>query len=376
MFYLNVNKLREGMRTAQGIYNSKGASYLTKGTKLNKQYINQLRRLGISYINVTSIDPRLNVLPPEDIVHEETRIEAIHKVYEAFETLKYDDSYSTNMLEKISSQLLAELISEKNNLVQATDIRLHDDYTFSHCVNVAILASMLGVLCKFTKKDIITLTLGGFLHDIGKNSISTKILNKPTSLNNEEFLIIKKHPIFGYDTLIKLKSPFAKILATIASQHHERLDGTGYPANLEGFQIHKFSRITAIADVYDALTSQRAYKRPYKPYTAYRIMKYCSEGQFDVELLDLFFDNVAIYPVGTIMKLKTGYAIVKKVKFGFTRTPVVSLFADAQGNLLRRPVDIDLTDCSSDTLERVLEEQEQYSLIMKWKFDPTSLLTD
>ncbi len=164
------------------------------------------------------------------------------------------------------------------------------------------------------------------------------------------------------------------MLATIAEQHHERLDGTGYPANIMGNQLHKFSRITAIADVYDALTSQRAYKRPYKPYTAYRIMRYCSDGQFDMDLLELFFDNVAIYPVGTIMKLKTGYAIVKQVKFGFTRTPIVTLFADVNGNLLRRSVDIDLSDCSSDTLERILEVQEQYSLIMKWKFDPTSLL--
>ena len=154
------------------------------------------------------------------------------------------------------------------------------------------------------------------------------------------------------------------------------MDGRGYPNQLMGSQIHRFSRITAIADVYDALTSQRPYKKAYKPYTAYRIMSKCSEGQFDEELLRLFFDNVALYPVGTVLKTDMGYAIVKKVKFGLTRTPIICVFADNDVQILRHPIDVDLTDCQPETIERVIEDQELYTLLFKLKVDPAIYLTE
>ena len=376
MISLSTKKLRQGMITAQGIYNAKGASYLTKGTELNQQYIDRLKKIGISKVNVTAMDPKVRLQPPEDIVQEETRINAIHRVFNAFQDIERFDNCNLDMLHGTSENIVVDLLSQRDNLVQITDIRLHDDYTFSHSVNVAILAAMLGSLCHLTKQDLLELTLGGLLHDIGKLVVPANILNKPSTLNDQEFHIVHRHPEAGRLKLIDLKTSIAPTLATIAVQHHEHMDGRGYPNQLMGSQIHRFSRITAIADVYDALTSQRPYKKAYKPYTAYRIMSKCSEGQFDEELLRLFFDNVALYPVGTVLKTDMGYAIVKKVKFGLTRTPIICVFADNDVQILRHPIDVDLTDCQPETIERVIEDQELYTLLFKLKVDPAIYLTE
>ena len=185
------------MITAQGIYNAKGASYLTKGTELNQQYIDRLKKIGISKVNVTALDPKVRLQPPEDIVQEETRINAIHRVFNAFQDIERFDNCNLDMLHGTSENIVVDLLSQRDNLVQITDIRLHDDYTFSHSVNVAILAAMLGSLCHLTKQDLLELTLGGLLHDIGKLVVPANILNKPSTLNDQEFHIVHRHPEAG-----------------------------------------------------------------------------------------------------------------------------------------------------------------------------------
>lgn len=376
MIDLSTNKLREGMITAQSVYNSKGASYLTKGMELNTQYIERLKKIGISKVHVTSIDPTLRLLPPEDIVQEQTRVSAIHQVCNAFQDIEKKDSFNLDALNSASESIVLDLIDKRNNLVQITDIRLHDDYTFSHSVNVAILAAMLGSLCGLERRDLMKLTLGGLLHDIGKLIVPKSILNKPGSLSDKEFEIIRMHPEAGREKLLEINKVVDPSIIDITVQHHEHLDGKGYPKRLVGGQIHYFSRIIAIADVYDALTSERAYKRAYKAYTASKIMMKCSTGQFDEALLKLFFNNVALYPVGTILRTKLGYAIVKKVIFGQTGTPIVCVFADENARVFDTPFDVDLSKAPADSIECAIENYELYTLIFKLKIDPAMYLTE
>ncbi len=376
MIDLATNKLRNGMITAQSIYNSKGASYLTKGMKLNTQYIERLKKIGISKVHVTSIDPTLRLLPPEDIVQEETRVSAIHQVCTAFQDIEKKDSFNMEALNSASENIVLDLLDKRNNLVQITDIRLHDDYTFSHSVNVAILAAMLGSLCGLDRPSLIKLTLGGLLHDIGKIIVPKSILNKPGVLSNKEFEMIRLHPEAGREKLLELNTHIDPVILDIAIEHHEHLDGKGYPKHLTGGQIHYFSRIIAIADVYDALTSERAYKRAYKAYTAAKIMTKCSTGQFDEKLLKLFFNNVALYPIGTILRTKFGYAIVKKVNFGQTSTPIICVFADDNAHVFEKHFDVDLSQAPEDSIECAIENYELYTLIFKLKIDPARYLTD
>lgn len=376
MIKLSINKLKDGMITAQSIYNRQGASYLTRGTHLSRQYIEKLRQIGVSEVTITSLDPNLPLPPPEDIVKEETRVTAIHQVFDTYSRLQQKPQVEISPLVSVSESIIADLIDNPENLVQMTDIRLYDDYTFTHSVNVAALSAMLGILCHLPKQDILTLTTGGLLHDIGKLDIPKKILNKTTALNQEEFQTIRQHPLCGYNRLVRIHDSRLNIaaIADIAYQHHEHLDGHGYPRHLRGKEISDFSRIVSIADVYDALTTQRPYKKAYAPHIAYKIMTKCSGKQFDPALLALFFNHVAIYPTGTVLKTAMGYGIVKSMKIGMTRYPRLLLFADNNLHLFSTPMVIEVAEQEPDFILTTVDGSELAALCMQLRFNPTSLL--
>ena len=375
MIHIPIKKLKNGMITAQSIYNPLGASYLTKGMELSPTYIERLEKAGFEGVTVTSMDPKLKLAPPDDIVQEKTRISAIQNVATAFHSVEENGTFDPAPLQGISENILQDIIAQQQNLVQLTDIRLHDTYTFAHSVNVAILSSLLGVLLKLSREEQLKLTLGGLLHDIGKVTVPYEILTKAGHLTDDEWSVMQGHPEAGRQRLKKM-FPNDTLLSTIALQHHEHIDGSGYPNHLKGEQIHRYGRIVAIADVYDALTSVRPYKRAYTPSVAHRLMATCSPGHFDLDLLKLFFDNVAIYPVGTILKTQEGYAIVKKVEFGYTLTPVVCVFANREGKLLNAPSDLDLKEAPKGMLEGVISDSELYHFIHNINVDPAIFLQE
>ena len=375
MIHIPIKNLKNGMITAQSIYNPLGASYLTKGMELSPTYIERLEKAGFDGVTVTSLDPKLKLAPPDDIVQEKTRISAIQNVATAFHSVEENGTFDPAPLQGISENILQDIIAQQKNLVQLTDIRLHDTYTFAHSVNVAILSSLLGVLLKLSREEQLKLTLGGLLHDIGKVTVPYEILTKAGHLSDNEWSVMQGHPEAGRQRLKKM-FPNDTLLSTIALQHHERFDGSGYPNHLKGEQIHRYGRIVAIADVYDALTSVRPYKRAYTPSVAHRLMATCSPGHFDLDLLKLFFDNVAIYPVGTILKTREGYAIVKQVEFGHTLTPVVCVFANREGKLLNAPSDLDLKEAPKGMLDGVISDSELYHFIHNINVDPAIFLQE
>lgn len=378
MIRLPIKKLKQGMIVAQSIYNHHGASYLVKGQPITKEYIRQLRKIGIPTVAVTSSNPNFQLMPPQDIVQEKTRVNAIEKVYNAFQTVEENGQFDAKSIQSVSENILFDLIDRRENLVQLTDIRLHDTYTFAHSVNVAILSAMLGLLCHYTKKELLLLTLGALLHDLGKINVPPAILNKTTGLTAEEFEQVKQHPLQGGKRIMRMERslPSPAILAAIASEHHEHMDGTGYPRGLSAEKIHRYARIVAIADVYDALTSERPYKKAYTPNIAHNIMVNVSKGQFDPDLLTLFFNNVSLYPIGTVMQTIYGYGIVSSCTFGKTETPTIVLFADRDGNVLNKPETIDLsTDpAGNQAIEIVISDRELRHFIREINIDPSIFL--
>ncbi len=380
MLRLPVKDLKKGMIVAQSIYNHCGGSYLVRGSSITPKYIQRLEKIGIPTVNVTSADPNFQLQPPEDIVQETTRFDAIQHVYSAFQSVEHEGRLDAQAMEKVSDNIVRDIIQRKENLVQLTDIRLHDTYTFAHSVNVAILSAMLGMLCNYTHDEMVVLTLGALLHDLGKIDVPVRILTKKTRLTDEELTEIKTHPEKGAEHILELEHelPSTGILAAIASEHHEHIDGRGYPRGLAGDDIHRFAKIVAIADVYDALTSERPYKRAYTPNVAYNIMKKISPGQFNPDLLNLFFNNVAIFPVGTILKTEYGYAIVKECEFGKTETPVIVLFANPEGKLTPSPLIIDLsTDPrGAGVIEMVIADDELRHFIHELGVDPSKYLRE
>lgn len=379
MLRLPVSKLKDGMVLGQSLFNTAGGSYLVKGQPITIEYIRKLHQIGIQSITVTSMDPNYNLLPPPDVIEEKTRVNAISAVYNTFQSIEENGTLDIKSLQKVTDSIVFDLFDNHDNLVQLTDIRAHDAYTFAHSVNVAVLSAMMGMLCHLSKEDLSLITLGGLLHDLGKIEIHSDILNKNRSLSNNEFEVMRRHPTDGSRRILKMSDlPKTSILAAIAGQHHEHIDGNGYPRGIKGDEIHRFAKITAIADVYDALTSERPYKKAYMPNIAYNIMHNINKGQFDRELLDIFFNNVALYPEGVVLKTTLGFAVVKESKFGKTTTPIIILFADTNGKLLKERSVIDLSEepDGSESIQVVPTGNDLYHFIHELGVDPSYYLQE
>ena len=379
MLRLPVSKLKDGMVLGQSLFNTAGGSYLVKGQPVTIDYIRKLRQIGIQSVTVTSMDPAYKLPPPPDVIEEKTRINAISTVYNTFQSIEENGTLDTTALQRVTDSIVFDLFENRNNLVQLTDIRAHDAYTFAHSVNVAVLSAMMGMLCHMPRDEISLITLGGLLHDLGKVDVSSDILTKNRGLSDREFKIMKNHPLDGSRRILNVSDlPKKSILAAIAAQHHEHIDGSGYPNGITGNEMHHYAKITAIADVYDALTSERPYKKAYMPNIAYNIMHNISKGQFDQDLLDTFFNNVALYPEGAVLKTTFGFAVVKESKFGRTTTPIIILFADTNGKLLNERSVIDLyeTPDGAKSIQVVPTGNELYHFIHELGVDPSYYLEE
>lgn len=379
MLRLPVSKLKDGMVLGQSLFNTAGGSYLVKGQPVTIDYIRKLRQIGIQSVTVTSMDPAYKLPPPPDVIEEKTRINAISTVYNTFQSIEENGTLDTTALQRVTDSIVFDLFENRNNLVQLTDIRAHDAYTFAHSVNVAVLSAMMGMLCHMPRDEISLITLGGLLHDLGKVDVSSDILTKNRGLSDREFKIMKNHPLDGSRRILNVSDlPKKSILAAIAAQHHEHIDGSGYPNGITGNEMHHYAKITAIADVYDALTSERPYKKAYMPNIAYNIMHNINKGQFDQDLLDTFFNNVALYPEGAVLKTTFGFAVVKESKFGRTTTPIIILFADTNGKLLNERSVLDLyeTPNGAKSIQVVPTGNELYHFIHELGVDPSYYLEE
>lgn len=151
-----------------------------------------------------------------------------------------------------------EVINDKYIIGELKRLKNFHTHTVNHCVRVGVLSGIIGIYIGMSKKDLTHLIISGLLHDIGKVQIPLEILNKPSKLTDFEFDFIKKHPIYGYERLSKNPSINPIVLDTVL-HHHEKLDGTGYPDSLRNLEISIFSQIVGIADIFDAITSDRPY---------------------------------------------------------------------------------------------------------------------
>jgi len=196
-------------------------------------------------------------------------------------------------------------------LLTLCKLRRHDAYTFTHGVNVSVVAAAFGVYLGFSPQELKELGLAGLFHDVGKTRIPDAILNKPGRLTDMEFARIKRHPLLGRDLISGLKLPEG-VLRGVA-EHHERFDGSGYPNGLAGEAIHRWGRILAVADVYDAMTSRRSYKGPMLPTRALAVIHGMRGRDFPVALAERFIKFLGPYPVGSFVRLTNG-------EYGFVRT--------------------------------------------------------
>lgn len=276
----------------------------------------------------------------EDVIQPELRQKAIHAVKNYFDfanNLQVKTHPSTSSkdskkqhayiqsLQNAAQDIMEEILTQKNVLINLVDIKSMDNYTYAHCVNVAILSLAVGMELGFHKKQLLDLAVGAMLHDIGKIFVPKEILNKKGKLNDKEYKIIQQHPQRGYDYLKEMYSinAFARI---VVLQHQEKVDGSGYPDGLKAEKIHIYSKIVSIADVYDALTSDRPYRRGYSPNEAIEYLMGSVGKSFDYYMVKTFSKKIIPYPIGTLVRLSNGcIASIEAITHSFPLRPLVKI---------------------------------------------------
>lgn len=333
-----INCVKEGCYLAKTMYDLEGRVLLTKGVRLTQKVVKKIEQNGIFslYINDEYSDNEI-----EDIIKPELRQKAIRVVKQSFESLmryaevsaktcscqsrnisKSKREYLDNLY-MIVEEIIEEILRKKDVLINLVDIKSMDNYTYEHSVNVIVLSLIVGLELNYDKDRLYNLAVGAMLHDIGKVFVPKDILLKNGRLTEREFDIIKGHPTKGYDYM-KEEIGISAMSRIIILQHHERVDGTGYPEGIYGSKIHEFSKIVSIADVYDALTSDRPYRRGLPPNDAIEYIMGSADRYFDFDMVNAFLRRIVPYPVGTIVKLSDGnIAVVEEINREYPLRPKV-----------------------------------------------------
>lgn len=336
-----VECVREGSFLAKTIFDDNNRVLLREGVKLTQNLIRGIKNIGIYTIYINDEYSESIV---EDIVKPELRQKAVKAIKDTFCGLgRSNDNYysmerssskkeninqkhdSFESISDIANEIIEQVLDKKNVLVGLVDIKSLDNYTYQHCVNVAILSLILGIKLELGRTELYNLCMGALVHDIGKILIPKEIIQKKGPLTKEEYEIVKKHCEKGYEYLagsIDISSPSRIIVL----EHHEKVDGSGYPDHRKGDEINKLARIVAIADVYDALTSDRPYRRALSPNEAVEYVMAGGQRLFDYKMVKTFSKTIIPYPEGTLVKLSNGkIGCVERIVPDYLLRPVVRI---------------------------------------------------
>ena len=318
-----VNQLQPGMYVL-AIASQTGAMEIAQtGLVTNRQQVDALIRRGVLTVRVdlarsklpgieqvVSPSPSHNAGSARPAGSGEGRELKIRRLYqEARELqgkfirhLKAGEPIDITPLAAVAEEMVDTMFTHGDAMLCLARIRAKDAYLMEHSMNVAILLANFGRYLGLDRSVLKELTLGGLLHDVGKIMTPDEVLNKPGKLTDEEFGVMRQHVVHSYDILSNTAG-ITPTMLEVAANHHERLDGTGYPQRLKGDQLSLYTRMSGIVDVYDAVTADRVYKQGMQPTQAFRILLKGINQHFDAELVTKFIKCMGVYPVGTLVQL-------------------------------------------------------------------------
>lgn len=263
--------------------------------------------------------------------------------------------------EGMVDEICESVMSKPHALISVARLKRHDEYTYMHSVAVCALMIGLGRQLGLSDRLLRKVGLAGMLHDVGKAAMPLDILNRPGKLSDAEFRIMRSHPVRGHELLTE-GGAAGPVVLDVCLHHHEKVDGTGYPHGLAGDQISTVAKMGAICDVYDAITSDRPYKRAWSPAESLRQMVQW-KGHFDPKVFQAFVRTVGIYPIGSLVRLRSGrLAVVVEQNPANLLAPRVKAFFDLDSNVRVYPREVDLADAAlGDAIER-------YETPSDWRF--------
>ena len=300
---INVRNVEVGMTLDMEVIDAKsGAILVPEGLALTKPLIERLKTN-----KITSVIIREEEIPAglknEEFSEEYKNVSK--KLDNVFDKVKEDGKIDAEDIVAEMDSFAMEITKESDILTQMRLLKAVDDYTFNHSMGVSVLALTLGKWLGYSDDQIVELSIAGLFHDIGKLRIPDEIINKPGKLTEEEFEIMKKHAFYSYEMLLKTRQFSNNILMGVL-QHHEKIDGTGYPNGLKGKKIHDYAKIIAICDQYHALTSNRVYKGKDSPLRVADYIKVESFKSLDPHMVQVFLKNISKFYVGNKVLLSNG----------------------------------------------------------------------
>jgi len=293
-------------------------------------------------------------------------------IEEVMGDIRFGRQINTQKVDQTVNQITQSILRSPDALIALSRLKNKDTYTFQHSVSVSAL---LISFCRdrgLDQQTIQKVGTGGLLHDVGKMQVPYEILNKPAKLTHEEFGIIRKHVEHGR-RILEMTPSIPRVAVMVASQHHERRNGSGYPAHVASQEISQYGQMAAIADVYDAATSQRPYHQALEPTEALRQIYEMRETFFDAELVEQFIKFMGIYPVGSLVALENGHlGVVLETNRNSLLLPLVRVIYDStQG----RPLPQHDLDLSRPTRTGSLHRIVAYESPEKWGLEPLAVLS-
>ncbi len=353
---ISTTLLYEGMILGRSLYDGTGRVLLQQGQMIKGSYIEKIKN---QFSSVYIEDTLSEGITYEELVPQETRTRVIQTLSDTWNSWKREGSSFDRIV--IGQKFAKELRQHVSTLVEVLEhttiiredlaaVAGYDHATYVHSMNVALYSLMLGQAIGLSHSMLLDLGTGAMLHDIGKLWVPEEVLNKPGLLTEKERDIIKNHADWGHSALSH-QHELSYLVAHCAYQHHERLDGSGYPRALKGDQIHIFGKILAVADVYDAMVMHRPYRSGLVPAQVMEYLFSQSGIGFDLDLVAIFSKKVALYPLGSTVTLSDGrIGLVVHIYEQLPMRPVVRLFKNRAGESFD-PIDVDLTQQLNITIE-------------------------
>lgn len=322
--YISVRLLQSGMIIDQEVLDQMGRVLIARGTRLDDYQIEALQKRGVTgiYIREGEEDEPEEKKPeiPKPVrekieklkVEDKSKVQLSESVKRRVsEGMKYlysnvDSEHFTSAATSIADELLQSIEENDALAVDIGMLKVSDEYTFKHSVDVATISMVIAKKYGMNEKQIHAIGIAGLLHDVGKSKIPNEVLNKAGKLTDEEFAIMREHPVLGYRILMD-KRDISEEIAQGVLQHHEKINGKGYPLGLKGEQISPYAKIISVADIYDALVTERPYKKPMTQRDAVEMIMALTE-EIDLTAMKSFLGSVILYPVGCTVNLSTGEA--------------------------------------------------------------------
>ncbi|QGG46573.1 HD-GYP domain-containing protein [Heliorestis convoluta] len=409
MYTVNVDSIDKKMVLCENLYSKTGALIMRQGRLLDERIIPYLKRLGVTSVIVKDASGKVNndpfceydikglfadspfsrsepqrgennnryerlrkdprILLPD---HTETnslltlkeidrnnpfdllREEVLFMIQNAVITFSLEGRKNVELIQKVVA-LFEELLEGHNEIINLLDIKATDSFTYQHSINVAVISTILASHLDYQPGEIKTVALGALLHDIGKRKTPPHIRLSDKQLSLEDRKTMELHPVLGYDYIIR-NPIIPEEAAFIVYQHHERLDGSGYPAQLKGDEIHPFAQLVGMVDVFEAMHANRHYRSERnEPVEIVEYFMSLSNTHFPEKLVRVMLSSISLYPIGSVVQLNNNECgIVIKSNSNIPCRPVIRIIFDRLGFPVRgeRIIDLSHSDKLTYTITR------------------------